>query len=196
MIVSCIFRAWTPRRDNNRIKSRNEEKTSDMEKSEKSDVPMPKNSHQPRGTKHLGIALSITLSFFVIELIGGSITNSLVLVADAWHMLNDASALIFAIGVAWIAERPIDVKKTFGYYRVEILAAFLNGIFLWVVVVFIFYGAIQRIQYPAQVESLNMLIIAISGLMANGLSALILSKSKSESLNVRGAFLHVLADAL
>jgi len=152
--------------------------------------------HQPRSTKYLEVALTMTISFFVIELVGGLITNSLVLVADAWHMLNDAFALIFAIIAAWIAERPIDTKKTFGYYRAEILAAFLNGIFLWAVVVFIFYEAIQRIQNPAQVESLNMLIIAFLGFIVNGLSAVILSRSESESLNVRGAFLHVLADAL
>jgi len=152
--------------------------------------------HQPRSTKYLEGALTMTISFFVIELVGGLITNSLVLVADAWHMLNDAFALIFAIIAAWIAERPIDTKKTFGYYRAEILAAFLNGIFLWAVVVFIFYEAIQRIQNPAQVESLNMLIIAFLGFIVNGLSAVILSRSESESLNVRGAFLHVLADAL
>jgi cobalt-zinc-cadmium efflux system protein len=157
---------------------------------------MHKNSHKIRGVKYLEIALGITLSFFIIELIGGILTNSLALLADAWHMLNDAAALIFALMAAWISTRPIDVKKTFGYYRAEILAAFLNGVFLWGVVIFIFYEAIQRFQNPIQVESLNMLIIAFSGLAANGLSAIILSKSKSESLNVKGAFLHVLADAL
>jgi cobalt-zinc-cadmium efflux system protein len=111
-------------------------------------------------------------------------------------MLNDAAALIFALTASWISTRPINVKKTFGYYRAEILAAFLNGVFLWGIVIFIFYEAIQRFQNPVQVESLNMLIIAFSGLAANGLSAITLSKSKSESLNVKGAFLHVLADAL
>jgi len=157
---------------------------------------MLEHPYQSKSTKYLGIALGITISFFIIELVGGFITNSLVLVTDSWHMLNDASALIFAIIAAWIAQRPINMKKTFGYYRAEILAAFLSGIFLWAVVVFIFYEAIQRIQHPAQVESLNMLVIAFLGFVANGLSAAILSKLKSESLNVRGAFLHVLADTL
>jgi len=78
----------------------------------------------------------------------------------------------------------------------EILAAFLNGIFLWAVAVFIFYEALQRIQQPSKVESLNMLIIAVLGLIANALTALSLSRSKDESLNVRGAFLHVVADTL
>ena len=157
---------------------------------------MRKNSHPIRSMKCLEIALGITISFFVIELVGGILTNSLVLLADAWHMLNDAAALIFALMAAWISTRPTNMKKTFGYYRAEILAAFLNGVFLWGVVIFIVYEAIQRFQNPVQVESLNMLIIAFSGLAANGLSAITLSKSKSESLNVKGAFLHVLADAL
>lgn len=144
---------------------------------------------------YLAIALGITLLFFFVELVGGVVTNSLALLADAWHMLNDASALVFAILAAWIAGKPADAKKTFGYYRTEILAAFLNGIFLWAIVIFIFYEAIQRLQNPANVEALEMLTIAFLGLLANGLSAFILSKSEGESLNVKGAFLHVLADA-
>ncbi|MEM3627682.1 MAG: cation diffusion facilitator family transporter [Candidatus Bathyarchaeia archaeon] len=156
---------------------------------------MKREPHQHKGRIYLGIALGITAVFFIIELIGGIMTNSLALLADAWHMLNDASALVFAFVAAWIAERPIDAKKTFGYYRAEILAAFLNGIFLWIVVAFIFYEAIQRIQNPAAVEIFEMLIIAFLGLLANGMSAFVLSKSKKESLNVKGAFLHVAADA-
>jgi len=159
-------------------------------------VTMHEHLHPRGGKKNLGIALGITIVFFVIELVGGILTNSLALTADAWHMLNDASALVFALVAAWLAGRPIDLKKTYGYYRTEILAAFLNGIFLWVVVVFIFYEAIQRFQHLAAVESLNMLIIVILGLIANGLCAIVLSKSKGESLNIEGAFLHVLADAL
>jgi cobalt-zinc-cadmium efflux system protein len=157
----------------------------------------PLHEHKPpRGRRYLAIALGITAIYFVVELVGSIITNSLALLADAWHMLNDASALVFAIFAAWVAERPVDVKKTFGYYRAEILAAFLNGIFLWAVVVFIFYEAIQRIQSPLRVQSFDMTIIAFFGLVANGVSAYVLSKSRSESLNVKGAFLHVLSDAL
>jgi cobalt-zinc-cadmium efflux system protein len=159
-------------------------------------VPAHEHLHLQRGMRYLGIALCITIAFFVIELVGGIITNSLTLAADAWHMLNDASALAFALVAAWLAERPVDLKKTYGYYRTEILAAFLNGIFLWIVVIFIFYEAIQRFQNPATVESLEMLVIAISGLIANGLCAIVLSKPKSKSLNIKGAFLHVLADTL
>jgi cobalt-zinc-cadmium efflux system protein len=157
---------------------------------------MHEHSHPLRDTRYLGIALGITVSFFVIELMGGILTNSLALLTDAWHMLNDVLALSFGLVAAWIAQRPITVKRTYGYYRAEILAALLNGIFLWAIVVFIFYQAIQRLQQPEEVKSLSMLAIAVFGLAANGLSATVLSRSKDESLNVRGAFLHVVADTL
>ena len=131
-------------------------------------APMNGLLHSPRGARYLGIALGITISFFIIELIGGILTNSLALLTDAWHMLNDIFALGFGLVAAWLALRPVTVKRTYGYYRAEILAAFLNGILLWVIVVFIFYEAIRRIQQPSEVSSLNMLIIAIFGLAANG----------------------------
>jgi len=157
---------------------------------------MHEHLHPLRSTRYLGIALGITISFFIIELVGGILTNSLALQTDAMHMLNDVFALVFALVAAWLAFRPVSVKRTYGYYRAEILAAFLNGIFLWAIVVFIFYEALHRIQQQTPVESLNMLIIAFLGLLANGLSAVTLSRSKDESLNVKGAFLHVVADTL
>ncbi|MDH5437689.1 MAG: cation diffusion facilitator family transporter [Candidatus Bathyarchaeota archaeon] len=157
---------------------------------------MHEHLHPTRSTRYLGIALIITISFFIIELVGGILTNSLALQTDALHMLNDVLALIFALIAAWLALRPTSVKRTYGYYRAEILAAFLNGIFLWAIAIFIFYEAFQRIQQPIEVESQNMLIIAFLGLIANGLSAVTLSRSKDQSLNVKGAFLHVVADTL
>ncbi len=157
---------------------------------------MHEHLHRPAGTRYLGVALGITVAFFVIELVGGILTNSLALLTDAWHMLNHILALVFALLAAGLALRPVSAQRTYGYYRAEILAAFLNGIFLWAVAVFIFYQAIQRFQYPAEVESLNMLIIAVLGLVANGLSAATLSRTKDMSLNVKGAFLHVVADVL
>jgi cobalt-zinc-cadmium efflux system protein len=147
-------------------------------------------------TKPLTLALGITATFFVIELVGGILTNSLALQTDAFHMLTDVVALAYALVAARLAQRPVTLKRTYGYYRVEILSAFLNGILLWAVVIFVFYEAIQRIQQPADVQSLNMLIIAALGLVANGLVAATLSRSRNESLNLKGAFLHVVADAL
>ena len=154
------------------------------------------DSRVSRATTALAIALGITASFFVIELVGGILTNSLALQTDAFHMLTDVFALGYALFAAWLAQRPVTLKRTYGYYRVEILSAFLNGIFLWAIVVFILYEAIQRIQQPASVQSLNMLVIAVLGLMANGLVAATLSRSRNESLNLKGAYLHVVADAL
>jgi cobalt-zinc-cadmium efflux system protein len=157
---------------------------------------MHEHFQSQRATRYLEMALGITTSFFIVELAGGILTNSLALLTDAWHMLNDVFALIFALLAAWLAQRPVNVKKTYGYYRAEILAGFLNGIFLWAIVIFIFYQAIQRITQPAKVESLEMLTIAVFGLIANGLSAMILSRSQEKNLNIKSAFLHVVADAL
>jgi len=147
-------------------------------------------------TKALAIATGITATFFVIELAGGILTNSLALQTDAFHMLTDVVALAYALIAVRLAMRPVTLKKTYGYYRVEILSAFLNGIFLWAVVIFVFYEAIQRIQRPPDVQSLNMLIIAALGLIANGLVAGVLARSRNDSLNLKGAFLHVIADVL
>jgi len=147
-------------------------------------------------TRVLSVAMGITAAFFVVELVGGILTNSLALQTDAFHMLTDVVSLAYALVAVWISQRPVNLKKTYGYYRVEILSAFLNGILLWAVVIFVFYEAIQRLQQPADVQSLNMLIIAIFGLIANGLVAAVLSRSRNHSLNLRGAFLHVVADAL
>jgi len=152
--------------------------------------------HNKEGGRSLQIALGITFLFFVVELIGGMLTNSLALLTDAWHMLNDVFALASALVAAWLAKRPATDRRTYGYYRAEVVAAFLNGIFLWVVVIFIFIEAFHRFQNPAHVETMNMLVVAFFGLLANGLSAYTLEKSKEESLNVKGAFLHVLADTL
>ncbi|MGA2238416.1 MAG: cation diffusion facilitator family transporter [Candidatus Bathyarchaeia archaeon] len=156
---------------------------------------MPMHSHAST-TKALVAAVSITASFFVIELVGGILTNSLALQTDAFHMLTDVVALAYALVAVRLAQRPVSLRRTYGYYRVEILSAFLNGILLWAVVIFVFYEAIQRIQYPSNVQSLNMVIIAVLGLVANGLVAATLSRSRNTSLNLKGAFLHVVADVL
>jgi cobalt-zinc-cadmium efflux system protein len=103
---------------------------------------------------------------------------------------------LFSIIAAWIAQRPETSKRTYGYYRAEILAAFLQGILLWGVVIFMFYEAFERFQQPSEVKSFYMLIIAVFGLLANGLSAIILLRAKERSMNVQGAFLHVIADGL
>jgi cobalt-zinc-cadmium efflux system protein len=146
--------------------------------------------------KYLALALGVTIAFFAVELVGGILTNSLTLLMDAWHMMNHVLALVFALVASWLATRPITPRKTYGYYRTEILAAFLNGIFLWAVAIYIFYEALQRLQSQVEVAGPPMLVIAVLGLVANGLSAWALIKSGRERLNIKGAFLHVVADIL
>ena len=158
--------------------------------------PMHSDIHTSKTAKNLAIALAITASFFVIELIGGIIAGSLALQADALHLLTDVFALSYALVAAWFAQRQATLKKTYGYYRAEILSSFLNGIFLWAIMIFIIYEAILRLQQPTSVQSLNMLIIATFGLVANIAVGAVLFGSRNESLNVKGAFLHVLSDLL
>ena len=144
----------------------------------------------------LRVALIITASVLVVELIGGILSNSLALLADAGHMFTDVGALSLSFFAIWFATRPATPRKTYGFYRVEILAALLNGVFLVLISMFIFYEAYQRLMTPPEVRGNLMLIVASGGLFANLASAYILYKNQSQSLNVRGAFIHVLSDAL
>ncbi|MGB9727566.1 MAG: cation diffusion facilitator family transporter [Nitrososphaeria archaeon] len=151
-------------------------------------------AHASENITALKLAFIITLAYFFVELIGGLLSNSLALISDAGHMLNDVLALLFALFASWIARRPLNDRKTFGYYRSEVIAAFLNGIFLCIIVIFIFYGAFLRFENPVHVEGLGMLAVASFGLLVNLFSAHILYRSGGRGLNVRGAFLHVVAD--
>ncbi len=144
----------------------------------------------------LRIALVITATVLVIELIGGIYSNSLALLADAGHMFTDVGALGLSLFAFWFASRPAPEGKTYGFYRVEILAALLNGVFLVLISMFIFYEAYQRLMEPQPVRGNLMLLVASGGLLANLVSAYVLFGSQSQSLNVRGAFIHVLSDAL
>ncbi|NOZ05308.1 MAG: cation transporter [Chloroflexi bacterium] len=146
--------------------------------------------------RSLFIALVITLVYLVAEVIGGLWTHSLALLADAGHMLTDVASLSLALFAIWLATRPAPAEKTYGYYRTEILAALANGASLVVIAVIIFYEAFRRIGQPPEVNSLPMLLVATVGLGANLLSAYVLFRSRADSLNLRGAFLHVAADAL
>ena len=146
--------------------------------------------------KSLLIALLITLLIFFVELIGGFISNSLALVSDAGHMLTDSMALGMALGAVFFAARPATTKRTFGFYRIEILAALLNGSLLFLVAFYIFYEAYLRFMHPAEVRSLLMLGIALIGLVANLVGAFFISHGSKENLNIRAAFLHVISDAV
>jgi cobalt-zinc-cadmium efflux system protein len=144
----------------------------------------------------LRIALIITASVMILEFVGGLLSNSLALMADAGHMLTDAGALGLSYFALWFSSRPATPSKTYGFYRVEILAALLNGALLVLMAVLIFREAWSRLTVPPQVNADLMLVVASGGLVANLVSAFVLFRGRSDNLNVRGAFFHVLSDAL
>lgn len=146
--------------------------------------------------KPLLIALSLTLSFFFIEAIGGFIIGSLALIADAAHMLTDVTALSVAVVAIKLAQRPADKIKTFGYYRFEILAATFNASLLFILAAYVLYEAYQRISNPPELHSIYMLIIASIGLSINIISLLLLRSHKDSSLNIKAAYLDVFSDML
>ena len=146
--------------------------------------------------KRLWWALIINLFFLVAEVAGGILTNSLALLADAGHMLTDVGALALALFVAHIASRPATPNRTFGLLRAEVLGAFVNGATLVLIVGLIFWEAWKRLGQSIEINGPFMLLVAFLGLLANIASAIILAKGKEESVNIRGAFLHMVADAL
>ena len=157
------------------------------------------HSHGPgawRGTdrRALLIAALLTSGFMVAEIVGGLLTDSLALLADAGHMLSDSFSLFLALGAVALAARPATARRTYGYKRAEILAALINGTLLVVVSIWIIVEAINRIGDPPEVLGGWMLVVAVAGLAINLVAAWILSRSAGESLNVKAALRHVLAD--
>ncbi|MFC0215774.1 cation diffusion facilitator family transporter [Paenibacillus chartarius] len=153
----------------------------------------------PNGNKiGLTIALIITLGVMLLEFFGGLFTNSLALLSDSGHMLNDASSLVLSLVAVWFAAKPASPNKTYGFYRFEILAALFNGITLFVVAGFIIWEAYERFLEPQTVASGSMMLIALIGLLANVLSAVALMRKGDvkNNINLRSAYLHVLGDAL
>lgn len=148
--------------------------------------------------KGVTIALIITSSILLLELFGGLLTNSLALLSDSGHMLSDASSLALSLVAFWFATKPPSPNKTYGFYRFEILVALFNGCTLFIIAAFIFYEAVGRFFHPEEVMSGTMIVIAVIGLIANGLSAFALMKKGDVdgNLNLRSAYLHVLSDAL
>lgn len=149
-----------------------------------------------QGERPLWIALALTSVFLIAEVVGGILTNSLALISDAAHMFTDAAALGVSLAAIRIGRRPADGKRTFGYYRFEILAAAFNAILLFLVAMYIIYEAYDRIGNPAQIESMSMLAVAAIGLVVNLICMRLLNKDKDESLNIKGAYLEVWSDML
>jgi cobalt-zinc-cadmium efflux system protein len=131
----------------------------------------------------------------VVEVLGGFWTNSLALLSDAGHMLSDMFALGLSLFAFWLSSRKPSHTKTYGYYRFEVVAAFINGVLLILIALWIFGEAYSRFQHPAPVKSVPMLFIAILGLIINLLGIYLLHKAGKENLNIRGALFHLIGDA-
>jgi cobalt-zinc-cadmium efflux system protein len=155
----------------------------------------------PQRTRHesrraLTVVLALTASLTVVEVVGGLLTGSLALLADAGHMLSDNLSLGLALFAAWLAGRPTTPERSFGYQRAEILAALFNGVTLVAISIWIFVEAYSRLREPPEILGGPVLAVAVLGLLVNAAGALILSRSAGENLNVQGALRHVIADAL
>jgi len=142
--------------------------------------------------RRLAIALALALTTAAVEVTGGIISGSLALLADAGHVVTDATALALALGAVWLSSRPHTQRLTYGYHRVEVLAASVNGLLLFGIAALVGWHAIERLREPSEVEFGTLLVIAVAGLASNAVALVLLHGS--ESVNVRAARLHVLSD--
>lgn len=154
------------------------------------------HSHGAANRTALAIAAALTGCFMIIEVIGGILSGSLALLADAGHMLSDFASLVLAWLAARLALRPADWKRTYGFDRLSVLAAFVNGLTLFAIAVFISIEAIKRLADPQPVLAGPMLWVAVAGLIVNILAFWVLSRGDGANLNVRAAALHVAGDLL
>jgi cobalt-zinc-cadmium efflux system protein len=148
------------------------------------------------GERRLFWVLLLTGGFMFAEVVGGVLSGSLALIADAGHMLSDTAALALAWVAFRVARRPWDMQRTYGYHRFEILAAFVNGLVLFAISGWILYEAVARLRAPEPVLGGPMLAVALVGLAVNAIAFLVLREGDSANLNVRAALLHVLGDLL
>ncbi|MDE2771377.1 MAG: cation diffusion facilitator family transporter [Bacteroidota bacterium] len=156
------------------------------------------HTHDLRGAskRHLKYALFLITGYMFVEVVGGIISGSLALIADAGHMLTDAASIGLALVAMYYAERTATAKHTYGFQRFEILAALANALTLWLIVAVILYQAYQRLSSPPEIEGGLMLAVGFVGLLVNVGAAVILHKSIGHSVNVEGAYQHVIADLL
>lgn len=155
-------------------------------------------AHDIRRTsiRRLRVALAVNAGYLAVEVIGGFVSNSLALLADAGHMLTDVAALVLALIAARLATLPANPRRTFGLLRAEVMGAFLNGAALVIMVGIITVEAYRRMGEPPRIQGPLMTAIAFGGLVTNAVAAAVLYKSRADSLNVKGAFAHMVADAL
>jgi cobalt-zinc-cadmium efflux system protein len=149
-----------------------------------------------RNRQRLAIVLALTSLYLIAQVVGGLLTGSLALLADAGHMLTDVAGLALALLASKIAETPASPRRTYGYYRVEILAAALNALLLIGVAMFVMYEAYARVQAPPAIASGPMLAIGAGGFAVNLAGAFILRSAADESLNMRGAYIEVISDLI
>lgn len=149
-----------------------------------------------KNKKPLAIVFFLTLTYLIVEVVGGFWTGSLALLADAGHMLTDVAGVGLALLAIWFAEKPASPERTYGYYRVEILAAMTNAIVLILISLYILYEAYERFKNPPEVQSVGMLAVAAVGLIINIAGVFILRSGSKESLNMKGAYFEVLSDML
>ncbi len=154
------------------------------------------NGARSRDTWRLWITLALTSTYMIAEVIGGLWAGSLALLADAGHMLSDAGAVALALFAIWISRRPPTPQRTFGYYRVEILAALVHGAVLVAIAGYVVIAAVGRLRDPVDVHGVTVMAVAAGGLAMNVLGLLVLRGACAHSLNIRGVWLHVLSDAL
>jgi cobalt-zinc-cadmium efflux system protein len=155
-----------------------------------------RHTHSSRHKHRLWVVFALSASFMVVQVVVGWWTNSLALLADAAHLFVDAAGVGLSLLAVWFAERPATAEKTYGYYRVEILAALVNGVVLCVLAIAILVEAWDRLQVRHDVSAGPVLVVAVAALGVNLLAAWLLHAGAGESLNVRGAYLEVLGDAL
>ena len=154
------------------------------------------HNHDAGNIKRVQIALVLTGAFMIVEVVGGIMSGSLALLADAGHMLTDTMALALAAFAFRVSSRPADARRSYGYQRVQIIAAFVNGLSLLVIVGWILFEAVMRLIEPPEVAGQIMLYVASAGLLVNIVAFIVLHGGDQENLNIRGAALHVLGDLL
>lgn len=160
------------------------------------------------GHQHLSLVLSerhfkvlrwvfvLTFIYLIVEVIGGVISGSLALLADGFHMFADSAAIGLSLFAAWLSHRPAPVHRTFGYQRVEIIAAFINALLLVGMGLFILWESYDRFSHPEPIQANLMMVVALGGLIVNMISAKLLHADHEHNLNIKGAYLHVLGDLL
>jgi len=154
------------------------------------------HSEKDHTEKNLLISTLLNLTISIAEIAGGIFSNSLALISDALHNLGDTSALFIAYLANLISKKKYNPRKTFGYKRIEIIAALFNAVVLTVIIVYLFFEAVQRINNPEPIKGLIMFVIAVIGFLANLVSVLLLRKNAGDNINIRAAYLHLIGDTI